>query len=111
MRSRLRLHLPLLGIPLCLAAGWFELGRALAGRTVAWVYAFEWPLFALMGGYIWWRLRVADRAPDTGDEDERGRAGAGERPAQPVAPADPGLAAWQSYLSRLQAADRPGGPR
>ena len=39
----------LLGVPLCLAAGWFELTRALGGREVAWVYAFEWPMYAVAG--------------------------------------------------------------
>ena len=40
-----RLHLTLaIALPCCLAAGWFELTRALNGRAIAWVYAGEWPL-------------------------------------------------------------------
>ena len=98
--SLARLHLPfVVGVPSCLFAGWFELTRALAGRQVAWVYAFEWPLFAILGTYIWWRL-LHDSPP--------GRVVPHDPPAatQP----DPGLVAWQEYLAKLQAADPPGGP-
>ena len=95
-----RLHIPfLVGVSVCLFAGWFELTRALAGREVAWVYAVEWPLFAVLGTGIWWRLLH-------------------ERPPRRVIPKDPtatgqpdlGLVAWQEYLAHLQAADPPGGP-
>jgi hypothetical protein len=95
-----RLHIPfLLAVTGCLYAGWFELTRARAGREVAWVYAVEWPLFAILGTYIWWRLLH-------------------DRPRRPVVPddpraidrLDPGLVAWQEYLADLQAADPPGGP-
>ena len=95
-----RLHIPfVIGVAGCLAAGWFELTRARAGREVAWVYAFEWPLFAILGTYIWWRMLH-------------------ETPARPVVPddpraidrLDPGLVAWQEYLAELHAADPPGGP-
>lgn len=98
--TRVRLHLPvLLGVPGCLAAGWFELGRATAGRAVAWVYAVEWPMFAVMGVYIWWRLLHAPAEPVPRQE-----------PVRCTPAADPALAAWQEHLAGLQAADPPGGP-
>ncbi|MEP7369926.1 MAG: hypothetical protein ABI662_09740 [Dermatophilaceae bacterium] len=98
--SAMRLHLPfLLGVPWCLFAGWFELDRALAGRDVAWVYAFEWPLFAVLGTGIWWR-QVHEQAPR--------RISKAPEPAPD--PLDTGLVAWQEYLAQLQDADPPGGP-
>lgn len=98
--SVVQLHIPLLlGVSGCLLAGRFELSRALAGRQVAWVYAFEWPLFAVLGTYIWWRMwhdspprRVVTEDPPATDQT------------------DPGLLAWREYLANLQAADPPGGP-
>ena len=98
--SVVRLHIPFVaGVTGCLFAGWFELTRALAGREVAWVYAFEWPLFAILGIGIWWRLwhelpprHVKPDHPTAADQP------------------DPGLVAWQGYLAALQAADPPGGP-
>jgi len=53
----LRLHLTLvIVVSGCLAAGAFELSRALGGNTLSWVYVFEWPFFAAFAGYLWWRL-------------------------------------------------------
>ena len=98
--SMARLHIPfVIGVPGCLFAGWFELTRALAGRQVAWVYAFEWPLFAILGTYIWWR-QLHDSPP------RHVLKGDPQAAMQP----DPGLVAWQEHLAKLQAADPPGGP-
>ncbi len=36
-------------VPVCLAAGAFELDRALGGNDLSWVYAVEWPL---IGAYV-----------------------------------------------------------
>jgi hypothetical protein len=113
--TALKLHLTLLlaggG---CLAAGWFEWTRALAGREVAWVYAFEWPFFALAGSVLWWRLLPA--APVRRDSSRViGHPTSADGPArrnvsQAVSASDIGLIAWQEYLARLQASDPPGGP-
>ena len=43
-------------IPLFLFLGWFEFGRAQEGNWRAWVYTFEWPLFALLAFYLWRKL-------------------------------------------------------
>jgi hypothetical protein len=104
----LRLHTTMLaGVALCAGAAWFEWTRALRGREVAWVYAFEWPLFAVMGIYVWWKLLHSDRP----GLRPRAAAAASRRSANGVpASEDPGLAAWQEYLARLHAADPPGGP-
>jgi hypothetical protein len=98
--SAMRLHIPfVLALSLCLFAGWFELTRALAGREVAWVYAVEWPLFAILGTGIWWRLL---------HEPTPRRVVPDDSPAPDQLDTD--LVAWQEYLARLQAADPPGGP-
>ncbi|GAA1236454.1 hypothetical protein [Oryzihumus leptocrescens] len=95
-------------IPACLAAAVFELGRALAGNELSWVYAFEWPLFAAFGVYMWRKL-VHEQTP--GHQVRTGRAsGRQPRHPDPGAGADPQLAAWQEYLARLHAQEPPGGP-
>ncbi len=109
--ASLRLHVGLLaGLALCALGCWVEWRRAFQGHQAAWVYSVEWPLFALMGTYIWWRLlhdhlpgrtrraAPADRQPSMAQPDDAHRAD------------DPGLAAWQAYLERLHAVDPPGGP-
>jgi hypothetical protein len=55
--SAVRTHLGLLvGLALCGAAFWFELGRAEGGNALSWAYVFEWPLLALFAIYMWWKL-------------------------------------------------------
>ncbi len=90
-----KLHLTLLaGLALCAVASWIEWHRALDGVTLAWAYAFEWPLFAVMGTWLWWRLLHGDpprRRP------KRRRA--------VIADDDPGLVAWREYLAELNGGD------
>ncbi len=92
----LRLHVPLvLGVAVCLFAGWVELTRARAGHTVAWVYVVEWPMFAVGGIAIWWRLLTEHDDPRPADR---------RRPPErhDIADDDPGLQAWRRYRSELE---------
>jgi hypothetical protein len=117
-RTACKLHLTLvIALPGCLAAGWFELTRALHGREIAWVYAFEWPLYGFLGIYIWWRLLHSEpeREATVGDDLTRTLANhVVEDDATSlddlVRAVDPELAAWQAYLTRLQRIDPPGAP-
>jgi hypothetical protein len=105
-RAALRLHGTLAaGLLLCAAASWIEWHRALDGHVIAWVYAFEWPFFAVFGTWMWWRLLHGDDRPRRNLRPER----AGRQPAR-IPQDDPDLLAWQSYLEQLQAQDPPGGP-
>ncbi len=102
------------GVVLCLSAGAFELSRALGGNSLSWVYTIEWPLIAAYGIYIWHKLiseesQAAQTAqPARPSSTTASTATMPEEP--PPAAADAGLTAWQDYLSRLHAADPPGGP-
>ncbi|MDQ6934080.1 MAG: hypothetical protein M3130_02090 [Actinomycetota bacterium] len=90
--SALRYHVPfLLAVCFCFAAGWFELTRARAGHTIAWVYAFEWPLFGVLFAGMWWRIMAA-RDVRRPSPPGSGRAG------RDIAEDDPGLKAWRDYL-------------
>lgn len=53
----LLLHLEVLVVaPGCVAAGWWQATRALAGNSLSWVYSIEWPIFALIALWVWWHL-------------------------------------------------------
>ena len=41
---------------LCLAAGWWQLQRALGGHGPSWAYTVEWPFFAGYAAFTWWKL-------------------------------------------------------
>ncbi len=109
----LRLHATLIVVASgCLAAGGFELSRALSGNELSWVYVFEWPFFAGFSVVIWWRSL---------HEDDPAEPASAQRPPQApgvrLAPAldghaveDEELRAWQDYVARLHAEHRLGGP-
>jgi hypothetical protein len=106
-----RLHLTLaIGLPGCVAAGWFELTRALAGREIAWVYAGEWPLYGVLGTYLWWKLLHSDgavRLPAIERVSHEDDTAVVDR----TMPApDLELEAWQTYMNKLHELDPPGGP-
>ena len=112
-REALRLHLTLvIALPGCLAAGWFELTRALAGHELAWAYAFEWPLFGVLGTYVWWKLVHAEPLGNPSVPNPHGspRAVTPAAAVDPEALIDPELQAWQRYLDQLHEKDPPGKP-
>jgi hypothetical protein len=95
--DRWRLHVTLVvGLTICVVGFAVELRRGLGGHLPAWVYVAEWPAFATIGAVMWWRLLR--------DDEE----GPGDRPASTPVPRslapddDPGLAAWEAYVARLE---------
>jgi hypothetical protein len=106
----------------CLAFGWWMFERARHGDGAAWVYTFEWPIFAVYAGYMWWRLLhdeermtstpPARRAasPSASEAASTLPADKGERVQQlgfdPYDDEDPDLAAYNRYLAALHDADR-----
>jgi hypothetical protein len=108
-----------------LALGWWQLRRAEGGNALSWGYTFEWPLFAGFVVVFWIKamrdelheaqVRAGERAtPATsappvtlpvGLRAGRGAAGSAEDDHE-----DEELAAYNAYLSRLNAeASRTGG--
>lgn len=105
------LHLAvLIACPGCVAAGWWQLHRAVHGNTLSYLYTVEWPMFAVLSVWGWWQMlhtehgavdledRLAD-LPTWSPEDE-----------------SPELRAYNEILDRLAAAERrsralPAGPR
>lgn len=62
-RRALLLHLCVLVVaPGCVAAGWWQATRALAGNGLSWAYSVEWPIFALLAIGGWWQLIHEDEA-------------------------------------------------
>lgn len=102
----LRYHVPLLvGIAVCTFAGWFELSRARDGHTIAWVYAVEWPCFAVAGTVIWWRIITNRDDPGLGGPDTT--AASRQRAVDTgIAEDDPGLVAWHKYLRDVRHRDQ-----
>lgn len=43
-------------VPGCLIAWWWQVHVALSGNVLAWAYAIEWPIFAVIAVVGWWHL-------------------------------------------------------
>ena len=50
-------------LPGCAVAAWWQVGIALGGDSLGWVYSVMWPCFAVFGIVFWWFLIHDD--PDT----------------------------------------------
>jgi len=99
--------------PTFLVLGWWQLHRALAGNTLSWAYTFEWPIFAVYGVYMWWKLvHDQDLRPQSAKSPEEG-VPSGDKENQSCTPEIPvdeaeekRLAAYNAYLARLHAEDQ-----
>jgi hypothetical protein len=55
------LHLGLVVfVPTCIAAAWWQITRATDGNGLSYLYAVEWPVFAILGVYFWWMFIHTD---------------------------------------------------
>jgi hypothetical protein len=121
------LHLALLvWIPGCFVAMWWQITVGLAGNPLGWLYAIEWPVFAILGAVGWWQLIHDDEETVRARRWTMSRAKVGPAPAEegtgssnthePAAPVfdegalrsieraeeeDEELAAYNAYLARL----------
>jgi DNA-binding transcriptional regulator of glucitol operon len=112
-RRALTLHLAVVvWVPGCLVAGWWQVTRALDGNALSYLYSVEWPVFALVGIWMWWSLIHTD--PDTvGARAQRrlreARQRAGVAPSLPerrLEDEDAELAAYNDHLAQLAAEGR-----
>jgi len=110
-RKALLLHAALVAVTsLCLAAGWWQVGRARSGNLLSYGYAVEWPVFAVVAGIFWWQL-IHDAPKEPGSPTS-------EPPADPLAPGasrpprrrreeSPQLQAYNDDLTALAARGKP----
>jgi DNA-binding transcriptional regulator of glucitol operon len=50
----------LLFVPACGLAAWWQVTRATDGNGLSYLYAVEWPIFAILSVYFWWMLIHTD---------------------------------------------------
>jgi hypothetical protein len=50
----------LLFVPSCGIAAWWQITRATDGNGLSYLYAVEWPIFAILSCYFWWMLIHTD---------------------------------------------------
>lgn len=95
-------------LTMCVLAAWWQVGRAFGGNSLSFLYAIEWPCFAVLGFFGWWALLHVEKP--TEDEEvarreyeDRMRAEAlAAREAQAThGGEDPQLAAYNDHLADL----------
>ena len=101
----------LLWVAGCIAAGWWQIARAVEGNVLSYVYAIEWPVFAAAGVVGWWALihstapSEAERAERKAFEDEqRMKAQAAKRRPDEE---DDAMRAYNDHLAQLSGLDVP----
>jgi hypothetical protein len=102
-------------VPGCVVAARWQVGIALGGNSLGWVYSVMWPCFAVFAIVFWWFLVHDD--PDTlgsrglarlaadGDGTDDGGGAKAHAPVEAVIAKaeaeDPELAAYNAYLAAL----------
>ncbi len=102
-------HLALLiWVPGCFVAAWWQVTVAMAGNNLGWLYAVEWPAFAVVGTVVWWQLIHDD--PDTvgargltraRQKAEESQPSDLRRPVRRTDEESAELAAYNDYLANL----------
>lgn len=49
-------------LPACGYAAYWQIGRALHGNPLSWLYVFEWPAFGVLSAWLWWVLITGPQA-------------------------------------------------
>lgn len=103
----------------CSVATWWQIGIALSGDGLGWVYSVMWPCFALFGTIFWWYLLHDD--PETvgrrglrrlqhetshAESLDTTRSDGSEDSIRRAEEEDPELAAYNAYLASLARGDR-----
>lgn len=100
------LHIALIfWILTCALAAWWQVGRAIQGNSLSYLYSIEWPVIGAMGVLGWYSLLNAEKVSEHKEkarreyEDKmRADALAARRAAEEE---DPTLAAYNDHLARL----------
>ena len=100
------LHIALIvSIVTCALAAWWQVGRAIQGNSLSFLYSIEWPVIGVLGVLGWYSLLNAEKVSEHKEkarreyeEKMRADALAARRAADEE---DPTLAAYNDHLERL----------
>jgi hypothetical protein len=90
----------------CVAAAWWQIGRAADGNSLSFLYAIEWPIFAILGFLGWYALLNMEKVTEHQKQARRDyedlmrqQAAAARDAAR--AEESPELAAYNDHLAKL----------
>lgn len=106
-RRAIGIHVALVGwIVMCALAAWWQVGRAIQGNSLSFLYSIEWPLFAILGLLGWYALlnleKVTEGQQRAREEYEQMMREQAREARQVAAEAeDPALKAYNDHLEEL----------
>ena len=105
----LLLHLTLIGwLALCVSAAWWQVGRAVQGNSLSFMYSIEWPVFGVLGVLGWYAMLKMEKVTEEQEQERRRYEESQRAQAQlarrtSVLSEDPSLAAYNDHLAKLGA--------
>ena len=98
----------LLWLAMCVIAAWWQVGRAVQGNSLSFMYAIEWPAFAIFGVLGWYAMLNMESVTTAKEEERREfearmreQAAAARAAAREQEVEDPVLAAYNDHLASL----------
>jgi DNA-binding transcriptional regulator of glucitol operon len=95
-------------VVLCALAAWWQVGRAIQGNSLSFLYAIEWPLIGVLGIVGWYSMlnmekvsEYKEKARREYEEKMRAEAQAEREQAAAAEGEDPTLAAYNDHLAQL----------
>lgn len=91
---------------MCASAGWWQVGRAIEGNSLSFLYSIEWPAIGVLGVLGWYALLNLEKVTEDQETVRRGyeekmRAEAQAAREVTRSEEDPSLAAYNDHLARL----------
>lgn len=109
-RRAIALHIALVvWLTICIAAAWWQVGAAILGNSLSYLYAVEWPAFAVLGVFGWYALLNSEKITEDQEIERKEYEEKMRQEAQLARKAesdeDPQLAAYNDHLAEI--ASRP----
>lgn len=91
---------------MCVTAAWWQVGRAVQGNSLSFLYAIEWPVIAVLGVLGWYALLNLEKVTEQQEIERREyedkmRADARAARQKSEQPEDSTLAAYNDHLAKL----------
>ncbi len=106
-RRALALHLAvILWVAVAAVAGWWQVGRAVQGNSLSFLYSIEWPVIAVLGVLGWYALLNIEKVTESQEKErieyeDSMRAEARAARAAQIEQEDPTLSAYNDHLAQL----------
>jgi DNA-binding transcriptional regulator of glucitol operon len=106
-RRAIGLHVAMVfWVALCGAAAWWQVGRAIGGNSLSYMYMIEWPVFGVLGVLGWYALINQDKVTAYQEQarreyEEKMRNQARRAREATLEEEDPTLAAYNDHLADL----------